>query len=428
MEDQLAYVLVTPHSIRKSRTGPILSRLISRSGLDLVDARMFAPSKELAHAYAATAITEDSNPRHRATQELIRQYILQQFVPDADGHKARCLVLVFRGKEAVIRVMNVVGHIVHERTSAETIRDTYGDYIVDASGNCTYFEPAVLAAPSQAAVESGLKLWASYSDSDGGVLDDVIPFPADAQVEKTLVLIKPDNFRFPNARPGGVIDLFSRTGLSIICFRVLRMSVAQAEEFYGPVLPVLQDKLKERSGKEARLLIEREMDFPLPADAERQLGELLGPINGRNNWETLVQFMSGKRPRPMHERDRTAGAGYGEVRRDRVPGRGCRAQNPRGAWPHRSQEGANRHDPQGIRPDDHDQRRACERFEGKRRARDENHPHRGKSLPHLDRRRLWQLGIGPTCHACTHFPKPYPHTHGTFRAIHPHHALTDAVD
>ena len=78
MEDQLAYVLVTPHSIRKSRTGPILSRLISRSGLDLVDARMFAPSRELAEAYAATAITDDPNPRHRATQELIRQYILKQ--------------------------------------------------------------------------------------------------------------------------------------------------------------------------------------------------------------------------------------------------------------------------------------------------------------------------------------------------------------
>ena len=245
MEDQLAYVLVTPHSIRKSRTGPILSRLISRSGLDLVDARMFAPSRELAEAYAATAVTEDPNPRHRATQELIRQYIHNNLAPDAKGQRARCLLLVFRGQDAVTRIMNVVGHIVHERTSAETIRDTYGDYIVDASGNCTYFEPAVLAAPSAQAVASGLKLWASYSDKDGGVLDEVIPFPADAQVEKTLVLIKPDNFRFPNARPGGVIDLFSRTGLAIICFRVLRMSVAQAEEFYGPVLPVLEDKLKE---------------------------------------------------------------------------------------------------------------------------------------------------------------------------------------
>ena len=296
MEDQLAYVLVTPHTIRKSRTGPILSRLISRSGLDLVDARMFAPSRELAEAYAATAMTDDPNPRHRATQELIRRYILQNFPPDKNGRRARCLMLVFRGADAVMRIMNVVGHIVHERTRAETIRDTYGDYIADASGNVSYFEPAVLAAPTPGAVASGLKLWASYSDTDGGVLDEVIPFPADAKVEKTLVLIKPDNFRFPNARPGGVIDLFSRTGMSIICFRVLRMSVAQAMEFYGPVLDVLQDKLKEPSGKEARLAIEREMDFPLSADAERQLGELLGPINGRNNWETLVQFMSGKRP------------------------------------------------------------------------------------------------------------------------------------
>ena len=46
-------------------------------------------------AYADTAITEDDpNPRHRATQEHIRQYILQNLAPDAEGHRARCLMLV----------------------------------------------------------------------------------------------------------------------------------------------------------------------------------------------------------------------------------------------------------------------------------------------------------------------------------------------
>ena len=30
--------------------------------------------------------------------------------------------------------------------------------------------------------------------------------------------------------------------------------------------------------------------------AERQLGELIGPIAGRYRWETIVQFMSGTRP------------------------------------------------------------------------------------------------------------------------------------
>ena len=73
-----------------------------------------------------------------------------------------------------------------------------------------------------------------------------IDFPDGAKIEKTLVLIKPDNFKFPNLRPGGVIEVFSRTGLYIIGFKVHRMSVAQAKEFYGPVLPVLEEKLGAR--------------------------------------------------------------------------------------------------------------------------------------------------------------------------------------
>ena len=45
--EELSYVIVTPHSMRKSRTGGIVSRLISRTGLDLVGGRMFAPGEEL---------------------------------------------------------------------------------------------------------------------------------------------------------------------------------------------------------------------------------------------------------------------------------------------------------------------------------------------------------------------------------------------
>ena len=52
--EQLAYVAVTPYSMRKSRTGGIVGRLISRTGLDLVGGRMFAPSRELAKRYAGT--------------------------------------------------------------------------------------------------------------------------------------------------------------------------------------------------------------------------------------------------------------------------------------------------------------------------------------------------------------------------------------
>ncbi|MEP7015504.1 MAG: nucleoside-diphosphate kinase, partial [Verrucomicrobiota bacterium] len=210
-----------------------------------------------------TIVTE-TDPRHRATQELIREYVLKNFSGEVNGQRARALFLVFRGPGAAEKIHGTVGHIVHEQTSGETIRDTYGDYITDESGKVTYFEPGVLAAFDSKAIERDLKLWAEFSDSDGGVLDQVIKFPSSAKVEKTLVLIKPDNFKFPNVRPGGVIEVFSRTGLFIVGFKVHRMSVAQAEEFYGPVLPVLQEKLS--------------------------------PAKGREAWEEIVQFMAGTRP------------------------------------------------------------------------------------------------------------------------------------
>ncbi|MGZ5545406.1 MAG: nucleoside-diphosphate kinase, partial [Limisphaerales bacterium] len=142
--EELAYVIVTPYSIRKSRTGGIVGRLISRTGLDLVGGRMFAPSAELATRYANTIVTE-TDPRHRATQELIRKYVLKNFSGEKNSQQARVLFLIFRGPDAVERIHSTVGHIVHERTSGETIRDTFGDYIADESGKATYFEPAVLS-------------------------------------------------------------------------------------------------------------------------------------------------------------------------------------------------------------------------------------------------------------------------------------------
>jgi nucleoside diphosphate kinase len=261
--DELSYAIITPYSMRKSRTGGIIARLISRTGLDLVAARIFAPSEALTRRYAETTVTE-SDPRHRATQELIREYVLKNFTGELERQRPRMLLLVFRGSDAVDKMHRTVGHIVHERTSGETVRDTYGDYIGDENGKVVYFEPGVLAAFEPQAVERDLKLWADFSDSDGGVLDHIIRFPTGANIEKTLVLIKPDNFKFPNIRPGGVIEVFSRTGLYIVGFKVHRMSVAQAEEFYGPVLPVLRGKLGEAKGREA--------------------------------WEDIVQFMAGGRP------------------------------------------------------------------------------------------------------------------------------------
>lgn len=295
MPQQLAYVIITPYSLYKSRTGGILSRLITRTGLELVGARMFAPSLELIKRYSDETISAD-DPQDRKIQELIYNYILQNLSPDPKtGRKRRVMMLLFQGEDAVRKTRSVIGNISADRRGGETIRDTYGDLIVDENGQVRYFEPAVLAAPTPEEAESKLRLWAHYSDSDGGVLEDVIAY-ANEKPQRTLVLIKPENFRFPTGRPGNMIDFFSRTGLFIVGVKVHRMSVAQALEFYGPVREVLRTKLKESVGARARSVLEKEFGFTLGTDQERQFGDILGPLFGDNQFENIVRFMSGRAP------------------------------------------------------------------------------------------------------------------------------------
>ncbi len=296
MPQELSYVIITPYSLHKSRTGGIISRLIARTGVELVAARMFAPSQALVNEYADQIISAD-DPQDRRIQEMLRDYILQNFSPDPKtGRRRRVMMLLFQGEDAVRRTRSVVGHISLNRRSGETIRDTYGDLIIGDDGQVRYFEPAVLAAPTREEAQSKLKVWAKYSDTDGGVLENVISYQPGETGQRTLVLIKPENFRFPTGRPGNMIDFFSRTGLFIVGVKLHRMSVSQAIEFYGPVREVLRTKLKDMVAARAKAAIEREMGFKIGPEEERQLGAVLSPAFGDNQFENIVRFMSGRAP------------------------------------------------------------------------------------------------------------------------------------
>ena len=305
MPQQLAYVIITPYSLYKSRTGGILSRLISRTGLDLAAMRMFAPDAELIRQYAENIVSA-RDPQDRRIQELLCQYVIQNFSPDPKtGRRRRIMMLLFRGNDAVRKVRSVVGNISPERRVGETIRDTYGDLITDDNGQIRYFEPAVLAAPNTEEVDAKLKLWAGFSDKEGGVLENVIVYQSGETSQRTLVLIKPDNFRFATGRPGNVIDFFSRAGLFIVGAKVHRMSVAQAMEFYGPVREVLRTKLKDMVGARAKAALEKEFGFKIPAPEEKQLGETLGSTFGDNQFENIIRFMSGHAPSELPEAEWT---------------------------------------------------------------------------------------------------------------------------
>jgi nucleoside diphosphate kinase len=296
MPQELAYVIITPYSLHKSRTGGILSRLITRTGLDLAGARMFAPSPELVTKYSEKIVSAN-DPQDRRIQELIYDYILKNLMPDPkSGRRRRLMMLLLKGEDAVRKTRSVIGNISTERRGGETIRDTYGDLVIDENDRVNYFEPAVLAAPNRDEAEVKAKLWAHYSDADGGVVENTMVYAPGEKPQRTLVLIKPDNFRFATGRPGNVIDFFSRTGLYIVGIKVHRLSVAEAMEFYAPVKEVLRTRLKEVAASKTRALIEKELGFAVPLEQEHQLGEILGPIFADNQFGNIIKFMSGHSP------------------------------------------------------------------------------------------------------------------------------------
>ena len=159
----------------------------------------------------------------------------------------RAALLVFRGEDAVNKLSAAVG----SSKDAGSLAAMLGEGMVSA------------AKPGADIVADLQKFAAAQSDA--------LSTPVASGAQRSLVLVKPDNFEFPGTRPGAVLDVFSRTGLVPVALKVHHMSVAQGMEFYGPVL----DALTERFGAE----------------------------KGRDHWENIVEFMSGGRPSAVPEND-----------------------------------------------------------------------------------------------------------------------------
>ncbi len=295
MADQLAFALINPYSIAKSRTGGIIGRFMSRTGLELVAARMFGPSAELVERFADLLRRQaGADP---AIRGILADYVLRTYAPDPhSGRRRRVLMLLFEGEDAVQRIYRVTGSLRPNLETGETIRDTFGDFILNEDGSPRYIEPAVLVGTDLDATRDTLRLWAEYSERDGGLILDAADLADGSDIQQTLVLIKPDNFRFPSARPGNIIDLFSRSGLRIIGAKVHRMSVEEAEQFYGPVRDVLRSKLARDVSDRAMRALDAEFGMKFPASIRERLGEMLTPHYGDQQFYEIVRFMTGYWP------------------------------------------------------------------------------------------------------------------------------------
>lgn len=294
MTTELAFVLINPYTIAKSRTGGVIGRFMSRTGLDLAGARMFAPSSKLVNEYAALIHADDA--LDASSRTLLADYVLKHYAPDAKtGLPKRVMLILFEGEQAVEKVKNTAGPVI--MGSGETIRDTFGDYVVDDHKQVQYFEPAVLVGSGHADTSRTLKLWSRYGQTDAGLLAKTFDVTASSsRHQQTLVLIKPDNFLFPNARPGNIIDILSRSGLRIIAAKVQRMSVMQAEEFYRPVKSVLRNKLKTVVGDKAIKMLENEFNIEIPPDVRKLIEDHIGPLVGDEQFNQIIKFMTGCYP------------------------------------------------------------------------------------------------------------------------------------
>jgi len=304
MAKELAYTLINPYTISKSRTGGVIGRIMSKTGLELVAARMFGPSRELVERYAAM-LRADADVE-KEVRPLLADYVLRAYMPDQKtGLRRRVMMLVFEGEDAVRRLRDVVGPVRRMTASGRTVRDIYGDYLVDDDGKVLYVEPAVLIGITPRSSGERLRLWAEYSEQDGGVIEDTVALPMDKGIQKTLVLIKPDNFRFPSGRPGNIIDMFSTSGLRIIGARVHRMSVAEAEEFYLPVREILSERLKGQVATRAGEALSEELSIDIPKDMISQLGDMLCPVYSLHLFHEISQFMTGYWPPDCAEEDKS---------------------------------------------------------------------------------------------------------------------------
>jgi len=300
MGDELAYALITPYSLLKSRTGGIIGRLMSMGDLILVGARMYAPSDALVDAYAATiAQQEDMDPLLR---DAFVSYLNDYFRPKNKlGIANRTVFLLFRGPNAVEVIKEEVAGPITSDPRGDTIRGTYGDYIRVPGGEIRYFEPAVLIGTGREMVDKHLRLFAQYACSDGGVLEHVMEYPQGSNVETTLVILKPDNFKKQSSRAGNIIDMFSRTGLYIVGARVLHLSVAQAEEFYRPLRSLFVEKLKPEVVQRLKQILGRALEFSITDEQYRAISDILADNNAEFEFNRIVHYMSGRDPVGMSD-------------------------------------------------------------------------------------------------------------------------------
>jgi nucleoside diphosphate kinase len=306
-KEELSYILVTPYTILKSRTGGVFARLLANPEIELVAAQMIAPSQELTNEYAE-GLKDTVSKRNSQAAQWFYDYVIRTFSP-TEGRRHRVLMLVFKGENVTQKLFAIAGDIttsantIAEKITGETIRDTYADLVISPSTNrVRYFEPAVLTPPAQKFALPRLKMFADFAANESNIVENVT-YENPEKIERTLVIIKPENWIYPSSKPGNIIDMLSRTGLRIIGCKVYQMSQTEALEFYGSVKNVLREKIGPAIAEKAKKKFEEEFNIKLDDACIPALNDSVGKAFADNEFYKIIEFMSGKRPNKEYDKN-----------------------------------------------------------------------------------------------------------------------------
>ncbi len=303
MADELAYVMITPYSLAKSRTGAIIARMLSLAKLDLVGVHMFKPSDAFVDRFRDTyeQVDLEDNMR-RALVEYVDENLREENPLSITN---RVMVLLFRGEDAVRHLRDDVVGSAHAGVEGDTVRGSFGDFLVYPNGEVKYFEPAVLCATDAATCRARLEIMRDYATTDGGVIEKAVKFTDPKNVQTCLVMLKPENFYKPSRRAGNIIDIFSKTGLFIVGAKLLRMTPAQGEEFYGPLLEMFRESLVGRVVETARRELSEAFDFEIPDGVYQRIGDMLAERNAETEFARIVEYVTGKDPRRLSAEEKS---------------------------------------------------------------------------------------------------------------------------
>ncbi len=225
MAKELGLVLITEKSLERSITGHIIKEVFSRGvkPLELLEARMYAPSEKLIQEYIKLIV-----------DETFKDYLKREYIEKNRGpSRKRMMFLLFEGEDAISQIRGIVGHI--SKRIDGTLRNSFAEFIEDKEGKIIGFiDPVVIIIPDEKRTKDVISLWAEYSESDGGLLSNLIDWKTLLSkwdnyeyetlkyrdgitstskemlenIQQTLVLIKPDNIYTKSHRVGAIIDAF----------------------------------------------------------------------------------------------------------------------------------------------------------------------------------------------------------------------------